>query len=290
MKKVYKQLIFGTMVVSAIQVQAVERTSLTLYDLTADKLSVPLTDSYGNTIEFELNTSVSATGAFFNFYDDVSTPLECAIAGESAENGFIPPAGGNYTCFAIKGGNATGGTAALQFPKVPYFIIKFTDSDPVAKITKIHLMGKAVGGNQELLWGFNNDADASITDTWYLPENDEELLEFRNNACNAVNLKKSVPAEAQAVAFVLGTGNRISLAGLGLGSIDNTIRISAIRFYVEDVADGVENVEPETAKTPVKSSYYDLTGKTVSPDAKGFVIRKIIYSDGSVANEKAYNR
>jgi hypothetical protein len=292
MKKVYKSLMFGTMIASAIQVQAVEKVSLTLYDLTADKLSVPLTDSYGNVIKFELNTSGLVTGAFFNFYNDVSTPLECAIAGESAENGFIPPAGGNYTCFAIKGGSATGGTAALQFPKDPYFINKFTNSDPDAKNTKKHQKGKAVGGSQELLWGFNNDADAPITDTWYVPDPFNDYpLEFLTGACNAVNLKKSVPAEAQAVAFVLGTGNRISLAGLGLGSIDNTIRISAIRFYVEDVVDGVENVEAATAaKTPVKSAYYDLTGKIVSPDAKGFIIRKTIYSDGSVNNEKTYNR
>jgi hypothetical protein len=40
-------------------------------------------------------------------------------------------------------------------------------------------------------------------------------------------------------------------------------------------------------KTPKSVQYFDLTGKPVSAAAKGFVIKKITYNDGSVVNSKA---
>ncbi|GAB6011807.1 beta strand repeat-containing protein [Viscerimonas tarda] len=42
------------------------------------------------------------------------------------------------------------------------------------------------------------------------------------------------------------------------------------------------------AKSIVSESYYDLTGKPVSATAKGFVIKRTVYDDGSVINNKGF--
>ncbi|MDR1810831.1 MAG: hypothetical protein LBR34_10615 [Prevotella sp.] len=47
---------------------------------------------------------------------------------------------------------------------------------------------------------------------------------------------------------------------------------------------------PAAEKTPLLSIYTDLTGRIIPLGTKGFLIKKTIYSDGSVANEKMYSR
>ncbi|GAB6011743.1 beta strand repeat-containing protein [Viscerimonas tarda] len=49
---------------------------------------------------------------------------------------------------------------------------------------------------------------------------------------------------------------------------------------------GIDNIVG--AKSIVSESYYDLTGKPVSATAKGFVIKRTVYDDGSVINNKGF--
>ncbi len=58
----------------------------------------------------------------------------------------------------------------------------------------------------------------------------------------------------------------------------------AFHFEEYDMTTGISNVN--ISKAIVSTSYYDLTGKAVTSDAKGFVIKKVTYSDGSVENIK----
>jgi hypothetical protein len=55
---------------------------------------------------------------------------------------------------------------------------------------------------------------------------------------------------------------------------------------------GIEEVKtPAVQKTVVSKSYYDLSGRPVSEhSAKGFLIQRSVYEDGSVGFEKAYVR
>jgi hypothetical protein len=58
--------------------------------------------------------------------------------------------------------------------------------------------------------------------------------------------------------------------------------------YELSIKDGNGIVEQAAAAPQaVSSSYYDLAGKAVSGNVKGFVIKKTLYSDGSVKNSKA---
>jgi hypothetical protein len=60
---------------------------------------------------------------------------------------------------------------------------------------------------------------------------------------------------------------------------------------VESTSTGLEKESAETSKTPLKISYFDLTGKPVSEhSAKGFLIRRSVYEDGTVGYGKAYAR
>jgi hypothetical protein len=126
---------------------------------------------------------------------------------------------------------------------------------------------------------------------------------------NVANLSfmGDVAAEVSPIDYYYGTGSGKTFADLAEEGTTDPEAIQIYRFTVPSKSADELNLygikiytDPTpistglqaliAAKTPVKSSYYDLTGKIVSPDAKGFVIRKITYSDGSVANEKAYNR
>jgi hypothetical protein len=84
------------------------------------------------------------------------------------------------------------------------------------------------------------------------------------------------PSAIQHIRFTVTSATALKLFGIQVYTIQTP------------VSTGVQPVV--AAKTPVKSTYYDLTGKIVSSDAKGFIIRKTVYSDGSVNGEKTYNR
>jgi hypothetical protein len=291
MKSIYKQLAFGTLMTAAIQAQAVEKVSLTLYDLTAAKIAAPVTDTYGNSITIAHNTATLQSGSIYRHDADIANPLECAIVGETAETGFTLAAAsdvsGNYTAITMGGANVPSGTNAIKLAKCPYLIFRFTPS-ATNPVTKIHLMGKAIGGDQDILWAFNETSGAAIgANTWETPDPDnDEPLHFLNGACNSTNLKIAIPEGTGAFAILLG-GN-VNLAGIGLDSYANQIKISAIRFYVEDSGTGLTEAAT-IEKTPVSSKYYDLTGREVAADTKGFVIKKTIYSDGSIVGAKQQN-
>jgi hypothetical protein len=86
------------------------------------------------------------------------------------------------------------------------------------------------------------------------------------------------------------TGNK-SIHSISLGDgqdTGNNAYLYGIILTVEGTSTGIgENLE--ASQTPVKTVCYDLTGKAVPADSKGFVIIKTTYGDGSVACEKAYN-
>ncbi|MDR1809683.1 MAG: hypothetical protein LBR34_04670 [Prevotella sp.] len=100
-------------------------------------------------------------------------------------------------------------------------------------------------------------------------------------------------------AWVAGGGAGASgtsvIFGLGIKTEYGLNDNESLTKYSSVLIDNVSLVDSEytgvntniVGKTPQSVQYFDLTGKPVSATAKGFVIRKTTYDDGSVVNSKA---
>jgi hypothetical protein len=281
MKKIYKHLIFGALVLSATGVAAEEVTSYTLYDLTAAALSRAYIDTEGNSFVISHNDPGGGSGkGDMIFTNTVANPLRYASPAEAAPSGA-------YAVAQIK-----GASNANTITNTPWILITFPKTTATAGITRIDVMGIGVAStNVEIVYAWTPTLNPTIN-------NFEDAGADGNMWAwtSASGSQKTIPVPVGVTAVAIAYSNQnTAFAGWGATSIPAgaALNVEAIRFYAHynDAAHQGTGIDKAlVAKTPVSSSYYDLTGKAVSPDVKGFVIRKIIYSDGSVANEKAYNR
>jgi hypothetical protein len=84
------------------------------------------------------------------------------------------------------------------------------------------------------------------------------------------------PGEIQSIRFTIQNDSEESLFLYG------------VKIYTAMTATGLS--QETVIKTPLKTSYYDLTGKPVTATAKGILIQKSVYDDGTVGYGKAYVR
>ncbi|GAB6011495.1 beta strand repeat-containing protein [Viscerimonas tarda] len=83
---------------------------------------------------------------------------------------------------------------------------------------------------------------------------------------------------------ITGTPATINLPGGD--DVHYAVVVEADGLYLVYASEGVGITSAEYAKSVLSTEYYDLTGKAVSAEAKGFVIVKTIYTDGSVKASK----
>ncbi|WP_459685638.1 hypothetical protein [Viscerimonas tarda] len=85
--------------------------------------------------------------------------------------------------------------------------------------------------------------------------------------------------------LVTDSDGEIVMADGSTANPANWATVKATTVTVTRTSTGIGNIAG--AKAIVSESYYDLTGKPASATAKGFVIRRTVYDDGSVINSKA---
>jgi len=238
-------------------------SSLTLYDLTHEKMNNTYTDIRGNTIKITTNEPASGvTYGRFVYYSDVEKPLACA--GESPA-GLQPPSdAGGYARFLLMG------ASNARPNRSPYFILDFGTSS--TGIREIQIMGTAAGVNEgdyeELLYAFSPKTNPVLNDFDDLPDEYSPLI-FKVGDCNADGLRIKFPEGTVSVIFI----STDDFGGWGTGTnYHNPAEFHALRFYVEDTATGISEEEGDTVRVyiqgnvirtshPCYASIYDLSGR-----------------------------
>jgi len=197
--------------------------SLTLYDLTHDKMNASYTDSQGNTISVRTNEPSSGiTYGRFVYYADLDNPLSCS--GESTAGLDQPVNAEGYSRFLLMGkGNAT-------VARSPYFILDFGSS--ATGIREIQIMGTAAGAvendYEELLYAFSPVTNPAIKDFEDLPDDYSPLI-FKVGQCNYDNLRIKLPEGTASVIFISTDG---PVGGWETGSVySNPAEFHAIRLF-----------------------------------------------------------
>jgi hypothetical protein len=214
------------------------------------------------------------------FTNTVANPLRYASPAETV------PAGA-YAVAQIK-----GASNANTLANTPWILITFPKTTATTGITRIDVMGIGVAStNVGIVYAWTPSLNPNIGN-FEDAGADGEMWTWTSASGSRKTISVPIGITAVAIAY---SNQYTAFAGWGAASIPAgaALNIEAIRFYAHynDAAHQGTGIDKTlAAKTPVKSTYYDLTGKTVSADAKGFVIRKTVYSDGSVNNEKTYNR
>ncbi|GAB6012892.1 hypothetical protein [Viscerimonas tarda] len=85
--------------------------------------------------------------------------------------------------------------------------------------------------------------------------------------------------------LVTSSAGAIEIADGSAANPADWATVYATTVTVTRTSTGIDNIT--SAKAIVSESYYDLTGKPASATAKGFVIKRTVYDDGSVINSKA---
>jgi hypothetical protein len=295
MKKVYKQAVIGAIaLITSTGVWA--ETVVKSYALTpttdAGWVITNVSDSEGNLISTVINDKGGSPT------DITYTTISLPQGLWTSTNG-LPTTGGPYHVLQLKG--AKGASLANS----PYIIVKFTKTTSTKGIRLIDVFAR---GNCHLLYAWiKNNANPTIANF----DNDGDYDDGPGNewavASAAAKFTITVPVDATGIVLVVSNGGQSGDAtgstpfpsGAPDGGYTLTIntgsyaQIDAIGFQsVYDAAyhagTGAESIQAE--KTAVSSSYYDLSGKAVPASAKGFVIKKTVFSDGSISNEKGYNR
>lgn len=194
MKKIYLAFILGAYTFTSYAQQSEELvSSLTIYDLTKEKMNNTYSDSQTNTIKIKTNEPTIGNGKF-TYFSDIENPLECA--GETTE-GLEDPTNSMYTRFILKGAGNT------KPNRSPYFILDF--DTPTTGIKEIQLMGKAAGSNEkgyeELLYAFSTVSNPSLNDFEFLPD-EYKPLKFIVGQCNYDNLRIKLPEGTVSVIFI----------------------------------------------------------------------------------------
>jgi hypothetical protein len=151
----------------------------------------------------------------------------------------------------------------------------------------------------------NTDVDVAFS-TFTTPDTFTAAPYSTANVTNLDNLGNEA-AHITPLTAVYGdeddTSDLYNLYGDG-GMDDSPETVTSIRFtvganeplmlygvlvYTAETQVGTGLQPSVAAKTPVSSKYYDLTGREVAAATKGFVIKKTIYSDGSIVGAKQQN-
>jgi hypothetical protein len=274
MKRIYKLFAMtGLCLLPAGQAAAEEVVTYVFSDLTPAN-----TNSYSLPIP-ETGISVTVkTGGLVDFAENGT-----AITAAACNGTLNIPAGRSY--LKLQGTSAN---------PLAYVMVTF----PAGGVRKVAIYGRSGSGNIDVFYAHSTAATPTALSDFsdhYLDMAGEPAAFSAANKCLSVSGSGDLPDGTTGVVFgTSGNTGADFISGWGTTNITNgsakPFQIYAITLtVVKQTGTGIG--EPATAaKTPLKSAYYDLTGKTVSSDAKGFVIRKTVYSDGSVNNEKTYNR
>jgi hypothetical protein len=202
--------------------------------------------------------------------------------------------------------NAAGRVAPESYPPMVYKIYTYGVNDGDGNSDKKILYADG----STLKWILVASATGDEDDEWIIEQTATNSYTIKNNstgeyltgtglaASSAVFTLPENTAQNTATIkvddgyFLYGIVNSSSRA-LELDGTDTFLTSSAIanrlrfsfQFEEYDTTTGVS--ASGASKTAVSSSYYDLTGKPVPASSKGFVIKKTVYSDGSVENSKA---
>ncbi len=105
---------------------------------------------------------------------------------------------------------------------------------------------------------------------------------------------KTIPAGTKSFRLyrkiTLGGAGIYKLGGgeFSLGSSKYAIRIGYLSATLSGGANAISSVNND-GKIAVSNEYFDVTGKKVNEDTKGFVIVKTTYTDGSCDTSKSFN-
>ncbi|MDR1809737.1 MAG: hypothetical protein LBR34_04950 [Prevotella sp.] len=274
MKQIYKLAVAAAVCLSSAgQATATEEVvSHVFSDLTAVNST-----NYSFTVE-GISVNVKTTGSVAYAING------SAISGKTCDGALSVTANSSYVKFQ--------GTTANP---LCYIQVTFPASTSSTGIRKVAIWGKSGSGNIDVFYAHSTAASpSSLSDysDYYIDDAGEPTLFGTTEKCLSVSGSGSLPTGTTGVVF--GTSGNTStdfLSGWGTANVTNgsskPFQIYAITITaVKNTNTGIE--ESAVEKTAVSSKYYDLTGKAVPAGTKGFTVKKTIYSDGSVANEKAY--
>jgi hypothetical protein len=276
MKKIYKQALIGAMCLASTGVFADETITIK-------------------------NFAPDAQGVVYN-----ANGIKVTVVKDASQSSYTATSSGSWSCLSVN-----GNTSSLYLRKdlttKGYIDIELTGSTTIIK--SLQYVGAGYTGTNQSQYVVAFSADGSTFPA--TPNNLYPTATGTITLATVYSLPAALTGACTDPAVLSLPANGKAFQGAASGTRTTEVTIKKIRLAGETIqskslsnsenayilgiimtisgtSTGAEEIAAE--KTAVSSSYYDLSGKAVSADAKGFVIRKTLYSDGSVANEKGYNR
>ena len=250
-----------------------ESTSLDYGDVNNDgHVDIIMTRSHPNAVF--LNNAGDGTFTRVNLPDGHNWERGAASFADYDNDGFMDALtmgeGYDTNLYRNEGG---AGISANTAPSVPTDLDAVTGTDGVVTFT----------------WAASTDPEgSSLQYNLYVKKSDGTFITFLLPAIEATGKLKV----NERLAGLVTTSYKMT--GLvygeeytfGVSAIDNGKMSSAFATKVFTIQNTTGINSNLSAKTPKSVQYFDLTGKAVNGTAKGIVIKKTIYKDGSVENSK----
>jgi len=84
--------------------------------------------------------------------------------------------------------------------------------------------------------------------------------------------------------------NKYTATADGPVTFKTTAGLQIFKIVINDTGTGIPTVINNDTKTVVRSEFFDLTGRRIYPNTKGFVIQKLYYEDGTTSSKKLFVR
>ncbi|GAB6012499.1 hypothetical protein [Viscerimonas tarda] len=162
----------------------------------------------------------------------------------------------------------TGGAADTNFPGVYFWENVGMPTAPTLNVAKA--------------LGFpTSQVDACLVAAYLIPETAYQ------GALPVTPKTEIANFDSQVKAIRLKWATSGNFATVNFSSSNNSApNIFGIKIYFKDVSTGVREVKEAVGKVELSSSFIDLTGKPTKATAKGLLIKRTVYDDGSVEYTK----
>lgn len=269
MKKFYVGVVALVCSMSLFAEGTVSIVSLTLTDLTHDRLNTSYTDSKGNKITIS-TTEPQYKGADTFIYGQLTSgdnPLACLGLPD-------PGTASQYGIFTLKG------NMGAPYAQSPSILIEFPKS---GNITDVQITGRSAGGSASyILSGFSwtGTAEMDFNVNWDDP-NEEYIpyFVFPSNICATVDhSKREVPLQEDTekpAKYLQLAVSEYAFDNAQLTDMNSAPQVYAIRFFAKDTGTSVELNEQTALDIQLYGrnlqlsevadvAIYDITGKVVA--------------------------
>ncbi|GAB6012868.1 hypothetical protein [Viscerimonas tarda] len=283
MKKNYKKFMLASvLLVGSLAATAQGDPAIVLKNFaSADVSSGVLYSNEGNGI------TVSVTGGSINAQ---SGAVAC-LSINGAFNALTLSAGGTITIvnngsYVISEVDFSGSSLAANagFPIVAVSLTGTNDADFLGNLFSENVGMPAAGnaGIHKVLSFPASQPSACSVAAYLIPETAYQGAAPITPKTEIDNLDTKV----KAIRLKWATSGNFASTAFQAASSNSAPNIFGIKIYLKELSTGVREVKEAVGKVELSSSFIDLTGKPAKETAKGLLIKRTVYDDGSVGYAK----